>query len=352
MTEIRTYSPNSNSRIEWVDYAKGLCIILVVMMQATTDYGHTVGAEGWLHSVVDFARPFRMPDFFLLSGLFLARSINSPLREYIDRKVIHFAYFYLLWLCILLLFTETSLMVSDPAGFVSLFGVALVDPINSLWFVHMLMIFYVVTRAVRKFPVLLVFVVAIGLQTLFRMDVLTTEWNTVNRFLDRYVYFFAGYAFSQWIFAFASRVRERPGVALGGIAVWALCNGWFTYHDIDEYAGVSLVLGFLGAAAVVSFGSLLAQRKWAGWLRYTGANSIVVYLSYFLPMKVMLKLLSGSGVVSDVGLASAIVTVAAVVLPLLFHRAIRDTSLRFLYVRPDAFRLTGKQGKSVSLNPQ
>src|SRR5690606_4114655 len=254
--------------------------------------------------------------------------------------------------CILLLFTETSLMVSDPAGFVSLFGVALVDPINSLWFVHMLMIFYVVTRAVRKFPVLLVFVVAVGLQTLFRMDVLTTEWNTVNRFLDRYVYFFAGYAFSQWIFAFASRVRERPGVALGGIAVWALCNGWFTYHDIDEYAGVSLVRGFLGAAAVVSFGGLLAQRKWAGWLRYTGANSIVVYLSYFLPMKVMLKLLSGSGVVSDVGLASAIVTVTAVVLPLLFHRAIRDTSLRFLYVRPDAFRLTGKQGKSVSLNPQ
>src|SRR5690606_4931970 len=189
MSDIQSYSRVSNSRIEWVDYAKGLCIILVVMMQATTDYGHTVGAEGWLHSVVDFARPFRMPDFFLLSGLFLARSINSPLREYIDRKVIHFAYFYLLWLCILLLFTEMSLMVSDPAGFVSLFGLALVDPINSLWFVHMLMIFYVVTRAVRKFPVALVFLVAIALQTLFRMDILTTEWNTVNRFLDRYVYF-------------------------------------------------------------------------------------------------------------------------------------------------------------------
>src|SRR5690554_4378399 len=133
-------------RIEWVDYAKGLCIILVVMMQATIDYGHAVGAEGWLHSVVDFARPFRMPDFFLLSGLFLARSINCPWREYLDRKVIHFAYFYLLWLGILLLLTETSLLTTNPAGFVTLFGIALVDPISSLWFVHMLVIFYLVTR--------------------------------------------------------------------------------------------------------------------------------------------------------------------------------------------------------------
>src|SRR5690606_34579821 len=242
--------------------------------------------------------------------------------------------------------------VSDPAGFVSLFGLALVDPINSLWFVHMLMIFYVVTRAVRKFPVLLVFLVAIALQTLFRMDILTTEWNTVNRFLDRYVYFFAGYAFSQWIFAFAAKVRERQGIAIAGIAVWAIGNAWFTHHDIDEYAGVSLILGFVGAAAVVSFGRLFSQRAWAGWLRYTGANSIVVCISCVLPMKVMLRLLSGSGVVSDVGLACAIVTFPAVVVPLLFRRLIRNTSLRFLYVRPDAFRLKGQRGKSVSLNPQ
>src|SRR5690606_40417031 len=136
--------------------------------------------------------------------------------------------------------------VSDPAGFVSLFGLALVDPINSLWFVHMLMIFYVVTRAVRKFPVALVFLVAIALQTLFRMDILTTEWNTVNRFLDRYVYFFAGYAFSQWVFLFADKVRERTGLAVAGIAVWAIINGWFTYHDLDELAGVCLELCCVG----------------------------------------------------------------------------------------------------------
>jgi uncharacterized membrane protein YcfT len=49
------------------------------------------GREGWMHAAVAFARPFRMPDFFLISGLFLARVIDRARRDYLDRKVLHFA---------------------------------------------------------------------------------------------------------------------------------------------------------------------------------------------------------------------------------------------------------------------
>ena len=41
-----------------------------------------------------------MPDFFLISGLFLARVIDRDWRDYLDRKVAHFAYFYVLWVTI------------------------------------------------------------------------------------------------------------------------------------------------------------------------------------------------------------------------------------------------------------
>ena len=41
-----------------------------------------------------------MPDFFLISGLFLAQVIDRDWRTYLDRKVVHFAYFYLLWTAI------------------------------------------------------------------------------------------------------------------------------------------------------------------------------------------------------------------------------------------------------------
>lgn len=90
-------SDNNTGRVDWVDYAKGFCIVFVVMMHSTLGVEQAVGQEGFMHVVVAFAKPFRMPDFFLISGLFLAQVIDRDWRIYLDRKVVHFAYFYLLW---------------------------------------------------------------------------------------------------------------------------------------------------------------------------------------------------------------------------------------------------------------
>src|SRR5260370_26531425 len=84
------------ARVDWVDYAKGFCIVFVVMMHSTLGVEQAAGHEGWLHTVVAFARPFRMPDFFLISGLFLARVIARDRLTYLDRKLVRFGYFYLL----------------------------------------------------------------------------------------------------------------------------------------------------------------------------------------------------------------------------------------------------------------
>src|SRR4051812_28353598 len=80
-------------RVDWVDYAKGICIIMVVMMHSTLGVEAATGREGFMHLAVAFAKPFRMPDFFLISGLFLAQVIDRDWRTYLDRKVVHFAYF-------------------------------------------------------------------------------------------------------------------------------------------------------------------------------------------------------------------------------------------------------------------
>ena len=61
--KMRDNSPGG--RIDWVDYAKGFCIVFVVMMHSALGVEAAAGQDGWLHAVVEFARPFRMPDFFL-----------------------------------------------------------------------------------------------------------------------------------------------------------------------------------------------------------------------------------------------------------------------------------------------
>src|SRR6266576_67954 len=110
----------SAPRIEWVDYAKGICIVMVVMMHSVLGVELAAGQTGFMHPLVAFAKPFRMPDFFLISGLFLSVVIDRHWRTYLDRKVVHFAYFYVLWVTIQFAFKAHTLA---PGGGVA--GVAL-----------------------------------------------------------------------------------------------------------------------------------------------------------------------------------------------------------------------------------
>ncbi|HZY68332.1 MAG TPA: acyltransferase family protein, partial [Devosia sp.] len=63
----------STDRLNWVDSAKGMSIILVVMMYSVFNVGQDAEGVGIFHYVIGFATPFRMPEFFLISGLFLSQ---------------------------------------------------------------------------------------------------------------------------------------------------------------------------------------------------------------------------------------------------------------------------------------
>ncbi|HWG05095.1 MAG TPA: acyltransferase family protein, partial [Beijerinckiaceae bacterium] len=106
------------NRVLWVDYGKGWCIVLVVMMHATLGVGLSIGETGWLHEIVAFAKPFRMPDFFVISGLFLGRIIDQPWRVFADKRVVHFVYFYALWFLVSLVLKSGQLGLHDPGAFV------------------------------------------------------------------------------------------------------------------------------------------------------------------------------------------------------------------------------------------
>src|SRR5689334_18665050 len=108
------------ARVDWVGYAKGICNIMVVMMHSFLGVELAAGETGFMHVAVAFAKPFRMPDFFLISGLFLAPVIDRDWRTYLDRKVVHFAYFYVVWCTIQFAFKAPGM-----AGELGLTGVAL-----------------------------------------------------------------------------------------------------------------------------------------------------------------------------------------------------------------------------------
>ncbi len=323
-------------RVDWVDYAKGFCIVMVVMMHSTLGVEKMAGEPSWLGAVVEFARPFRMPDFFLISGLFLARVIERDWRDYLDRKVLHFAYFYALWVTIQFVFRAPGIAAEfGAAGVIKEFLLAFIEPFGTLWFIYLLPIFFVVTKLTRRVPPVFVFVAAALLESLK----IHTGWTVIDEFAARFVYFFAGYWLASYVFALARQVQEHPRLAIGGLLIWALANGGLVAAGVSLKPGVSLFLGGIGALAVVSFSALLAKARFFDALRYAGENSLVVYLAFFLPMAATRTALLRTGIVPDLGAVALMVTSVAAVTPLVFHGLVRGTWASFLFRRPNAFRL-------------
>jgi len=325
----QTVPVRTAGRVDWVDIAKGFCIIMVVMMHSTLGVEKAAGTEGWLHALVEFAQPFRMPDFFLIAGLFLARRIDRPWPEFLDSKVLHFAYFYVLWMGIQA-FLKSGLAGGHWTEFPLAFAEGLVQPYGTLWFIYLLPVFFVVTKLARGVHPAVILVAGAMLQ----VAPIHTGSVIVDEFASRFVFFYAGYALAPWIFAFAGGVRENPQIALGGLILWALLNGWLVSNGLAGAPGISLGLAALGALAVVSGSALLAGTPAAAPLRYCGANSIVIYLAFFLPMAVSRILLLKFDVIPDIGTISLLVTTAGVVGPLILFWIVRGTWLGFLFERP------------------
>jgi len=337
---------NGTSRVGWVDCAKGLCIIMVVMMHSTLGVEDAVGREGFMHAVVAFARPFRMPDFFLISGLFLARVIDRDWRTYLDRKVVHFAYFYVLWVTIQFAVKAPNFVFTHGAAGAALFYLeSFIEPFGTLWFIYLLPIFFVVTKAARRVHPVLIF----GAAALLEIAPVETGWTVIDEFAARFVYFYAGYLFAARIFALAAAAQARPGLALAGLSVWAIVNGGLVALGYASLPVVSLLLGFVGAGAIVTIAALIANVRFAEPVRYCGENSIVIYLAFFLPMLTTRLLLLKTGIVPDVGAMSLVVTTAGIFGALVMWWLVRGTRLNFLFTRPAAFHLAPR--RKLALQP-
>jgi len=334
----------SEARIDWVDYAKGICIIMVVMMHSVLGVELAAGEPGFMHAVVAFAKPFRMPDFFLISGLFLPLVIDRDWRTYLDRKVVHFAYFYVLWVTIQFGFKAPGFAAASGwqhAGY--LYLESFIEPFGTLWFIYLLPIFFVVIKLTRKLPAPLIWGVAAGLE----MSHIVTGWTVIDEFCARFVYIYSGYLFATSIFALSDRARRQPVLAIIGLLGWAVINQSLVSLGVSEWPIISLALGYAGAVAIIIAGTLLARAQFLNALRFCGEHSIVIYLAFFLPMAATRTLLLKTGVITDIGAISLLVTIAGVLGALLIWRLALRVGARFLFERPIAFWIAPPKARAA-----
>ena len=339
----RTTGTVEAGRLEWADVAKGISIILVVMMHSVLGTQETMQASGWLGPVVEFARPFRIPAFFMLAGFFFAGMLRRSWGEVLDRRVLHFVYFLMLWSVILMVVKGGFLALGSPAAALGWVVMSLIEPSGSLWFIHALALFAVVARLTATMPAPAVLAAA----AILHLVAPETGWTALDEFASRYVFFIIGCRFAPMVAEFAADARARTVLSLAIVMVTAMMIAMSVWPARVGFAGgavatlpaFSLMLGLFGALSLIIVAVHLARFRFSRMLGALGRKSLVIYLAFTIPMAATRMVLVKTGIIADVGLVSLIVTLAAILVPLLMELAARRAGASFLFERPGWVRL-------------
>lgn len=344
-------------RLAWVDAAKGVSIILVVMMYSAYNTGEYTGQVGFLHYVIGFATPFRMPEFFLISGLFLSQVIARPWLQFVDRRVVHYLYFYVLWVTIML-GLKIGVYELDLSKMLKELAFAMIQPYGVLWFVYLLAIFGLVTKLFYQLsvPAWVVLPVAIGLEVLSPHS----ASYVVTQFAAYFVFFYLGFLTGPAILKLVDLCQRYPASAWAALCVWALVNGVLVFSP--GYAvqpvgmqmgsavlpGMHFVLAVAGTLALCIACGLVVQLPFSRWLVWLGKHSLVVYLAFTIPMSLFRAVALKTGLFTDTGLLSVSVMIVSIVSSLILYAIVRATGIgNFLFERPRWASLLHRKGGSV-----
>jgi uncharacterized membrane protein YcfT len=350
-----------SNRLDWVDTAKGISIILVVMMYSVFNVGQDAEGVGLFHYVIGFATPFRMPEFFLISGLFLDQVLARNWRGYADRRVLHYVYFYAVWAIIHIVLKVGILSAAPQTAAVDLLY-AIVEPYGVLWFIYLLVAFSLVTKLFHDLKAPRWAVWAFG--AAFQMAHVQTGSYLIDQFCAYFVYFYSGYIFAPWIFRLVEMALGNKPMAVLGLGVYAALNVALVFSPgfavlpneiqlgLAGLPGVRLILAIAGSLALCVTAGLITGFKVTNWLRWLGEHSIVVYLVFVLPMSFIRIALAKLDLIQDVTLSSFIVMVGSILASVALYALVQKTGRgKFLFERPAWAHIPGTKG-SRSYAPQ
>lgn len=350
---------NSQTRLDWVDAAKGISILLVVMMYSAYSVGEDTGGIGFLHNIIAYATPFRMPEFFLISGLFLSQVVDRDWSRYADRRIVHYLYFYAVWAIISIAF-KVGLATGNPIAVLTEMAWAIVQPHGVLWFIYVLALVSAAVKLLHmlRVPHWLAFAGAAALQ----IAPISTGAYAIDQFASFFVFFYTGYALAPIIFRIVGHAQARPLLAVAALGVWAALNGFLVFspdylflpdHFEMGYAalpGLNLILAIAGSLALCTIAALLTRLPFMAWLSWFGKQSLVVYLAFALPMSILRTILVKLDLITDTNLLSLVVFGFATIAPLVLLALVKWAGWgKFLFERPAWAHIPGTPG---SLHPR
>ncbi len=352
------YPPKAaTDRSDWIDLIKATSVILVVQMHFVLSMLEVTGSEvtGFWHAFITVLEPFRMPTFFLVSGMLAAGAINRGWGTS-RKRTLGTMYLYVLWSLIL---AGTMLLTLPLTGLTMSPGTVLTGllfPADGYWYLLALVVFFVVAKAARNVPVWLVLGLA-AVPNILRPETQAFFENVIGPFHSpgmlhaialNLVFFLIG-AYHKQALLDLGRAARWPLVALLGGA--GVLLSLIRFNNPDTWGNQFFLLCLLWIATGIMAASLIARyehpRRFA---HYVGARTLPIFVLQF-PLIFLTKVwLAESGsTVLDGWAAQALYPIVApalvVAAALVLYRVAMASNLRFLFEAPQWAIAPGRSGQ-------
>lgn len=349
----------------WIDYDKGISIILVGYghcMSALRGHAMDLDAYPLFHYFDTFFYGFRMPLFFIISGLLVGRSLNKKgLANYIGDRANNILYPLLVWGIIEITFQIIAARFTDftihndvgPARYLKL----ITDPRQTghFWYLNALFcigVIYAFIKSVLKLkPVLHVLLGLVLYSVSAYIHVHDMNAGFLTDVFEYYFFFALGdlisnvmldqknvQRFSSWkiffplllafvtIQYFFTEINLRPSTY----------ESRFVEQKMPFFF---LIEALVGCITSVSFSFLLQKYKLFTWLRIVGYHSLFIYCMQIIAMTFARIFFQSFLHINYTPALIMLVWTSGIVLPIFFYNFCLKFNLWWLYT----FRKPEKQ---------
>lgn len=285
----------SRERLGWVDTARGLTMIMVVLLHADI-VAQAIGQPVLLVTLFDYMLfPMRMPMFFLVSGLLASGLMRRHAGEVLRRRVLHYAWLYGLWSLLYAAIHAWFLSDVGPRGMQAYYN-SVESPVeavlvswNNVWFLYALMLFFGAALLLRRLPAAAqaATALAVGLAGLLGFGE-AIGLPVLDRF-QHFPYFMIGILAADRLRGEAPRLGQGwvlLPVALAWIVLAALAHRARILTEPEVIAALSLVAVPAGLGLAVWLTSRLAPV--AVPLQVVGRNTLAIYVLHTITQRLLM----------------------------------------------------------------
>lgn len=334
----------------WIDGAKGLSITLVVVTHMISSLQGSMPIPDLVIEVNKLFLPLRMPLFFLIAGFFAKKALHDQWNTFFDKKLLHFAYFYLLWNSIAIISRVVLSEFSNQEADLSDLWRFLWKPYFSLWFLYGLLLAFLVARITRNVPFVIQIAVASAIAIFITPNPKLLPF-IFSSFLKLYPFFLVGCYAST---AIRTWVPKQSLLLSLTLLVAFFIGGFFALRLASIYhPAIYFPLAAIGCAGTMVI-IYRAQETYAvKLLNFLGERTLAIYLMHFLTVAIARELIIRLNL-QDLPITALILigTILAIVSCLVADAIFKRTwLLSFLVTRPDFFHFPKKQVPATSNNP-